>query len=347
MTTSKLKRNIVLRFDRTETETALDLSGVVAQEDFLWLASDETTSIERLTKIDDQTTYGDHRSFPLKDLLLDFNPDEGEVDIEGLSYEDGYLWVVGSHGSKRKKVKKGDVSPLTVVKSEKNRYLLARIPVVEGELIKSAPEIKQTAAHLELSSNTNILIEALKLDPYFKDILAINLPGKDNGFDIEGLLVNQGKIFLGLRGPVFRGVSVILEVALMEKTPEILTLTPIGSENQLYKKHFLDLDGLGVRDLCLCGEDILILTGPTMDLDGSLRVFRWYKPFQLPDLSFTSQNSQQLEFLLEIPHGRRCDKAEGIAILPGGDQELLVIYDSPNPSRLIQPHEVKVDVFSL
>jgi len=346
MTPGNFFKRIILQFHAKETEIPLDLSGVVVEGGFLWIASDETTSIERLTKIDDQT-YGDHRSFPLKDLLLDFNPEDGEVDIEGLSYDGGYLWVVGSHSSKRKKVKKGNVAPLQIVKTEKNRYLLARIPMVKGELIKSAPEITQTAAHLELSNNTNILIEALKLDPYFKDILGINLPGKDNGFDIEGLLVNQGQIFLGLRGPVLRGITIILEVAVTEKTPEILTLKPIGSENLLYKKHFLDLDGLGVRDLCLWGEDILILTGPTMDLDGSLRLFRWHKAFQLPDQSFTPQNSDQLEFLFEIPHGRKCDKAEGITILPDSDQELLVIYDSPNPERITQPHEVQVDVFRL
>ena len=43
-----------------------------------------------------------------------------------------------------------------------------------------------------------------------------------------------------------------------------------------YRKHVLRLDGLGVRDLCPHGEDLLVLAGPTMDLDGPVHVFRWH-----------------------------------------------------------------------
>lgn len=42
-----------------------------------------------------------------------------------------------------------------------------------------------------------------------------------------------------------------------------------------YRKHLLDLDGLGVRDLCPHSDDLLVLAGPTMDLDGPVRLFRW------------------------------------------------------------------------
>ena len=38
---------------------------------------------------------------------------------------------------------------------------------------------------------------------------------------------------------------------------------------------FLPLAGLGVRDLHLDGDDLLLLAGPTMVLDGAVRVFRW------------------------------------------------------------------------
>lgn len=43
-----------------------------------------------------------------------------------------------------------------------------------------------------------------------------------------------------------------------------------------YRKHVLDLDGLGVRDLCPSGDDLLVLAGPTMDLDGPVRIYRWH-----------------------------------------------------------------------
>ena len=41
------------------------------------------------------------------------------------------------------------------------------------------------------------------------------------------------------------------------------------------RKLFLNLDGLGIRDLTLRGDDLLILAGPTMDLSGPAAVFRW------------------------------------------------------------------------
>ena len=43
-----------------------------------------------------------------------------------------------------------------------------------------------------------------------------------------------------------------------------------------YRKHLLRLGGLGVRDLCPHGQDLLVLAGPTMDLDGPVHVFRWH-----------------------------------------------------------------------
>ena len=43
----------------------------------------------------------------------------------------------------------------------------------------------------------------------------------------------------------------------------------------MLRKHFLQLGGLGVRDLHFAGDDLFILAGPTMVLDGDIRLFRW------------------------------------------------------------------------
>ena len=50
--------------------------------------------------------------------------------------------------------------------------------------------------------------------------------------------------------------------------PSMLRLREIGSHGLPYRKHLLELGGLGIRDLCVDGDDLLILAGPTMDLDG-------------------------------------------------------------------------------
>src|SRR4030095_8201482 len=56
--------------------------------------------------------------------------------------------------------------------------------------------------------------------------------------------------------------------------PDRLRLRPFA-DGLPYRKHVLDLDGLGVRDLCPDGDDLLVRAGPTMDLDGPVRIYRW------------------------------------------------------------------------
>jgi len=72
------------------------------------------------------------------------------------------------------------------------------------------------------------LTEALRGDQHLG--LFIVIPGKDNGFDIEGLAGAGKRLFIGLRGPVLRGWAVILEVELKEdiEQPFTLRLTTIG-----------------------------------------------------------------------------------------------------------------------
>ena len=263
------------------------LSVVVQIGRTLWVANDETISLERLTLAEAGSTgeyvYGrEHAQFSLNDYLrLPVPPtsdpkDLEEADLEGLAYEDGYLWLVGSHSLKRKQPKPDEgfdksSKRLAKVEGDGNRYLLARIPVEEnGEtyvLTKKAKEKgkKRTAAQLHGDEKGNELMDALGKDEHLGPFLAI--PGKDNGFDIEGLAVADGHLFIGLRGPVLRGWAVILEVVPEEdkNDPATLRLKPIGPHGRPYRKHFLQLGGLGVRDLCVQGDDLLILAGPTMD----------------------------------------------------------------------------------
>jgi hypothetical protein len=198
----------------------------------------------------------------------------------------GYLWLVGSHSLKRKKPKREDpvernFKRLATVSSDGNRFLPARIPLVERDATYMLEkEVEQdgktrTAARLHGGDQGNDLTEALAQDEHLHSLLAI--PGKDNGFDIKGLAVAGERVFIGLRGPVLRGWAVMLEVELKEEhdDPSTLKLRPIGPDDRPYRKHFLQLGGLGIRDLCVYDHDLLILAGPTMDLDGPVTVFRW------------------------------------------------------------------------
>ncbi len=365
-----------LEFDPKHNDLGKDkklrdgLSVVVRIGDTLWVANDESISLERLSLVDGDSTghnrYGrNHKQFSLNDYLrLPAPPssdpaDLEEVDVEGLDYEDGYLWLVGSHSLKRKEPKPKDGAKnarkkLANVKPEGNRYLLARIPIVEKDgthtMEKEANHTgkKRTAAQLPCDRLGNELTQALSKDEHLGPFLTI--PGKDNGFDIEGLAVVGERLFIGLRGPVLRGWAVILEVEPKEENdkPSTLKLKTIGPNDRPYRKHFLDLGGLGIRDLCAHGSDLLILAGPTMDLDGPVTIARWRGGSE--PKGQTVVPASKLERILHVPYGEGVDHAEGMTLFsPDGGKahSVLVVYDSASEIRKPGENMLVADVFSL
>ena len=350
------------------------LSAAVLLGNDLWVASDELTSVERLT-LRDGAVFGAHRSFELHGLINlpargQKKPDgkkiDQEIDIEGLDFHDGYLWLVGSHSVKRKKLDEDDrqkpdaknIEKLAKTDDEGNRFILARVPLVtndelgEAELRQTSPDGSRRAAQLPGTMKQNALTIAIagKTPGTADEHLAafLPLPGKDNGFDIEGLAVVGKRVFLGLRGPVLRGWAVILELELAAGATSALELQSVGPQGRLYKKHFLDLGGLGVRDLCLDGSDLLILAGPTMNLDGPVEVYRWR------DGTRTEQGQQVVwrdelgDPVLTVPHGQGVDHAEALTLVPDTDlPAALVVYDSPSTGRLIGASSVRADIFLL
>lgn len=355
MSESFLLSRVLLKFDREDDDLTGELSAVARTPDgSLWLGSDEFLSVERLTPLSPQI-YGAHTTFPLKDFIKLFD-DESEIDIEGMDYSEGYLWVVGSHSLKRdkpkgKKVHK-DLKRLSDIECDPNRYLLARIPVVNGELLPSTardddPDERLTAASVKKSENHNVLMDALAEDEHLAPFLSADIPSKDNGFDIEGLAVCHDRIFLGLRGPVLRGWAMILEIETEESGPGEFVLKELEDGKQ-YRKHFVDLDGLGVRELCLRGDDLLIMAGPTMDLDGAMRMFCVKDLLDRSNDSIWESDSGNLTRLFDLPYAVGCDRAEGLALVSTLDCDgILVVYDGPNPNRYISDRALFVDIFQL
>src|SRR5690606_31052775 len=114
-----------------------------------------------------------------------------------------------------------------------------------------------------------------------------------------------------------------------------------------YKKHFLHLKGKGIRELRLLGDDMYVLAGPTMDLDGVIAVYRWRNAVNLTDE--TMVHTPDLERLCEVPHGfgkeSGKDKAEGLAVYD--EHNLIVVFDSPTDSRKVGEYAVTADVIKL
>ncbi len=352
-------------------ELRQDLSAVVQIARTLWLANDEALGLERLSYLetDDDGThrFGEHVRFELENFLelphpprteeSDGKVEVEEADIEGLAYDGGYLWLVGSHSLKRKKAK-SDRTPeenaerLGTVSAEGNRYLLARIPVdAAGDHPVLARSLdgeggRRVAARLRGTAAGNDLTRILSADPHLAPFLSI--PGKDNGFDVEGLAVSGNRVFLGLRGPVLRGWAIVLEIRVVadEGNPSELRLARLDAEGLPYRKHFLRLDGLGVRDLLIRGDDLLVLAGPTMDLDGPVRIYRWKGGAAPEGASVVPRDSLRSA---DVPYGEGEDHAEGMALFQakeGGKDALLLVYDSAAKSRLTGKAGVTADLLA-
>jgi len=327
------------------------LSAVARQGPHLWVANDETTSVERLT-LEDGDHARAHRSFDLTNLL-ELPGDGGELDIEGLDVQTDTLWLLGSHSSARKQVK-DNATPaeaqraLATVEVSQRRRVLARVSTQTlldpGGSRKGQPQLP---AVLGLGRSEDLL-DLLADDPHLGGFIQTSksgsrpIPGKENGLDCEGLAVAGDRVFIGLRGPVLRGWALIIELKVGDGRG--IEPRPIGPGNRRYRKHFLHLHGLGVRDLCRHGDDLLVLTGPTMELDGRSAVFRWRDALRSQAEAVLQKDDLKCEF--DAPYGMGEDHAEGITVLDDG-RSALVLYGTPAGKRKTGRHEVKADVFHL
>jgi len=330
-------------------EAHVNLSGAAFFDHWLWVVGDETSHVDRLAPLDpvgcETLRFGEARTFALSELLDLPGEASEEADLEGMAVADGYLWLVGSHGLKRKNVKAAgspaeNARRLAKLSLDGNRRLLACLPIEYGkdgqpELVAQAKD-GRCARRLKGDSASNQLSDLLDKDPHFRDFMVI--PGKDNGFDIEGLAVNGTRLLLGLRGPVLRGWSAILEIQV-EVRGDYLRLAPLDDTGILLRKHFLPLDGLGVRDLHFHDDDLFILAGPTMALDGEIRIYKWKGA-----KTFLAANREPERFdavpveSASLPHGRGTDRAEAICNMPkalaAGHPNWLVLYDAPGADRI-------------
>ena len=347
----------LLQFGEDDEDLLQDLSAASFTPDgSLWLASDEGHSIEQLTEVAPHV-FGARRSLRVADFVPLAAP-EMEIDIEGMDYADSYLWLTGSHSLKRKKTKgkqeQKDIARIARVQPQPNRFLLARIPVVGNTLFASCshpeqPDRTLTAAALEQSGDGNALIDALREDEHLGPFLSLPLGDKENGFNIEGLAARGDHIFLGLRGPVLDGWAMILEVKICEPRPGVLALAPLRGSERAYRKHFLDLDGLGIRELQVLGDDLLILAGPTMRVEGAMKLFRFKDALRLTEDTLVDAEAKELQEVFVLPFTLGSDHAEGMTCLPclGYDAALMIVYDAPHPSRLVGRAGLLADIFRL
>ncbi|WP_181706697.1 DUF3616 domain-containing protein [Chthonobacter rhizosphaerae] len=329
-----------------------DLSAVALVGDTLFVACDETASVERLRRTGDGS-FGDHKHVPLDDLVRLPAGGDGEMDIEGLCASDGYLWILGSHAAKRckpeveKHGREKAMKRMRATEREPNRSFLGRVPLVEEgaglwRLVEADGD--RRAAWLKVGRRRSRLLRWIAEDDHLAPFL--DIPSKENGFDAEGLAVRGDRVWVGLRGPVLRGHAVVLDLQLTEGRKGHLKGRRVDGARHFHK-HLIDTRGLGIRDMRLCGDDMLLLVGPTMSLDGQAYVIRWRGVTE--DDASGVVPPDRIEVLAELPYEHDTDHPEGLDLWPDPERRsLIVLYDAPGPERADPDRfTVKADVFTL
>lgn len=278
----------------------MNISGLVVTQQFMALASDEGHRIELFTP--KQTAQRNWQT--LATVALSHNDDE--LDIEALAWQAPYLYAIGSHGLKRKKLKAG----LSQKQNEKRLETVVREPARHQLFrIKLDDQLKVVEKHaLSLDS---ILQQQDILKPFTQ------LPSKENGIDIEALAIDgKGRLLVGFRGPVLRG-----------NTLPVLRLK-LNKREFAVKKHkllYLHTDnGGGLRGMSETENGFLILSGPVGDQSMPYQVALWSGENALKG---ADQPSGALKTLCHLPAS--AGKPEGIQFLSQSATQIafVIVHD--------------------
>lgn len=325
-----------------------DLSALARAGGSLFTCCDETAGVDRLTATGED--WGNHQHFNLGAIFdLPGGPD-GEMDIEGLDCDDDWLWIVGSQSLTRGKPDEDDtpqdaLKAMARIKRDANRQFIGRVPLEQdgAGLVPRTETEAGPAAHVAFRKGGMLrrwLRKDVVLAPY------LDLPSKENGLDIEGIAARGLRVWLGLRGPVFRGMAVVLELEFKIKRKGGHLKARRIEGRRRYRKHLVDTGGQGIRDVKLDGDDLLLLTGPTMAGDGRADILRWRRAVDARASGVVP--ADQVETLLELPYRGHRDHPEGLVRWPeaarGG---WLVVYDSPAEERLGEDKSVTGDIWRL
>ncbi len=164
-----------------------ELSGAALHGNLLLVCADEGARLDVLAR------RSPNRYEALTPLRLLEN-EQAEIDLEGLASDGRHVYVVGSHSRVRKKIdnnvsQQANRRRLGEVNRDSNRCHLFRLGI-------GADGSCQQKESLSLQ-------EIFERDPLLGPFTKI--PGKENGVDVEGLAVRDGKLYVGFRGPVLRG----------------------------------------------------------------------------------------------------------------------------------------------
>ena len=292
---------------------AYDLSAIGRMGTYLVIGGDEAVGPDKdLNIIQVLSKQEDGQYVAGEDIVLpDVDKNDGrELDIEGIAVDGNFIYVVGSHSSTRNNA------------ASKKSYKRHRKTFNQGK-IKNEPsrdwlhqvEVNQQVQPLEIKSiSLTDVISNHKALKAFSEI-----PSKENGVDIEGIAVDDGWVYVGFRGPVFRDNYVPVLKFKFDEHEESVTLL------------LVKLDGGGVRGMASVMDGFLIVSGPVGDAPGPYLVHHWNGQDMVPGKD-RDDTTGYIAKLGEIDVSK--GKAEGILVLDvesGADDDcefkFMIIFD--------------------
>jgi Protein of unknown function (DUF3616) len=235
-----------------------------------------------------------------------------DLDGEAVAFDGKNFYVSGSHGCTRHHNK---FTP--------SSFVLARVPkaLVTRALTEPGP-IEDASIQTTYRLSEALRMAAPAGDFFAQDLLKTHKinGNKAGGLNIEGLLVADGKLYAGLRGPVVDGRAYVIE------TP-VEPLFKAGQPLTGVVPHTLDLDdGRGIRDLASMPDGrILVLGGPSQDEDVDFALYA-VKP-----TSERVWKPERIGVLHDLPSSTSGTKAEAAFVLgqDGSGLQVLVMFDGP------------------
>jgi hypothetical protein len=282
-------------------EARRNISGAAcasARRPFCLVVNDEKKYVQAFTLSGTRIVTADvQRLLPDQLGTVEFK----EIDAEGVAYDAGQFYVVGSHGVGRK----------SGVANE-SAFFVFRIPFDEqaGQPPFTFSD-DQVARPIRRSDR---LRQAIAQTPPLAQHAERRLDL--NGANIEGIAVRDGRMYLGFRGPVIDGEAFIMSVAAD---------AVFGEANLDAQVHPVALgERIGIRDLAAIEGGILILSGPVADTPAAPSLYLWNE---------ASGDLAHIAGLIE-PADR---KAEGLLVLAQDPEflRILVFFDGvPNGGPL-------------
>jgi hypothetical protein len=186
---------------------------------------------------------------------------DGELDAEAAATDGRYFYVSGSHSAKR-----SDCSS----NPDSRHVIRMALDPVTGRAVQA--EVVDTGRLWQLMQTRS------ELQPYVgeRKCLGTAAPPKapklagQQGINIEGMAVKGGRLFWGFRGPVVKGVALVLavnaDVLFRNAAPRPAELNATVTRLGLGERR-------GIRDMVAVSDGLLLLAGP--DDDDASRSAGW------------------------------------------------------------------------